>query len=42
MEILAQLGQFFTGIGLFLLGLAAIWFVADYMNKKEKNSGDKQ
>jgi len=35
MEILALLGQFFVGIGLLLLGIAAIWFVSVY-NDKEK------
>ncbi len=35
MEILALLGQFFVGIGLLLLGSAAIWFVSVY-NDKEK------
>jgi multisubunit Na+/H+ antiporter MnhB subunit len=32
---LALLGQFFVGIGLLLLGLAAIWFVSVYNEKKE-------
>jgi len=35
MEILALLGQFFVGVGLLLLGAAAIWFVSVYADKKE-------
>jgi len=34
METLALLGQFFVGIGLLLVGLAALWFVAVYGDKK--------
>ena len=36
MEILAILGQFFIGVGILLLGVAAIWFVAIYSEKNEK------
>jgi hypothetical protein len=35
METLALLGQFFAGVGLLLLGIAAIWFVSVYNEKKE-------
>jgi hypothetical protein len=35
MEILALLGQFFVGVGLLLLGCAAIWFVSVYAEKNE-------
>jgi hypothetical protein len=35
MEVLAILGKFFVGVGLLLLGSAAIWFVAVYSEKKE-------
>jgi hypothetical protein len=35
METLALLGQFFAGVGLLLLGIAAIWFVSVYSEKKE-------
>jgi hypothetical protein len=35
MEFLALLGQFFVGVGLLLLGTAAIWFVSAYGAKKE-------
>ena len=34
MGFLAILGQFFIGLGLLLLGLAALWFVAVYSDKK--------
>jgi hypothetical protein len=33
MEILVILGEFFIGLGLLLLGLAAIWFVSVYAEK---------
>jgi hypothetical protein len=36
MEILAILGQFFIGVGVLLLGVAAIWFVTIYSEKNEK------
>jgi hypothetical protein len=36
MEILAILGQFFVGLGVLLLGSAAIWFVTIYSEKNEK------
>ena len=36
MEFLALLGQFFIGVGLLLLGCAAIWFVTIYSEKNEK------
>jgi len=35
MGFLASLGQFFVGIGVLLLGVAAIWFVSVYDEKKE-------
>ena len=35
METLALLGQFFVGVGLLLIGSAAIWFVTIYAEKKE-------
>jgi hypothetical protein len=35
METLAMLGQAAGGFGLFLLGIAAIWFVSVYTSKKE-------
>jgi len=35
MGVLAVLGQFFVGIGVMLLGVAAVWFVSVYMGKKE-------
>ncbi len=34
MQFLAILGQFFIGLGVLLLGLAAIWFVSMYGEKK--------
>jgi len=33
MEPLALLGQFFLGVRLLLLGVAAIWFVSGYQEK---------
>jgi hypothetical protein len=33
--ILALLGQFFVGIGLLLIGCAAIWFVTLYAEKNK-------
>lgn len=35
MHFLAILGQFFIGLGVLLLGLAALWFVSMYGEKKE-------
>jgi len=35
MEFLAILGSFFIGVGVLLLGVAAIWLVAVYSEKKE-------
>jgi hypothetical protein len=35
MGTLALLGQFFVGVGLLLLGVAALWFVSVYAEKKE-------
>ena len=29
------LGQFFIGVGILLLGVAAIWFVSIYSSKKD-------
>jgi hypothetical protein len=37
MEFLAVLGQFFIGVGVLLLGTAAIWFVTIYSVKNEKH-----
>jgi hypothetical protein len=34
MAALALLGQFFVGVGLLLLGVAALWFVTVYSEKK--------
>jgi hypothetical protein len=34
MEALAMLGQFLVGVGLLLLGLAALWFVSVYNERK--------
>ena len=34
MSIFPALGQFFVGVGLLLIGCAAIWFVAIYSEKK--------
>jgi hypothetical protein len=36
METLVQLGQFFVGVGLILIGSVAIWFVTIYSEKNEK------
>jgi len=35
MEMLALLGQFFIGVGLLLIGSAAIWFVTIYAEKNK-------
>jgi hypothetical protein len=35
MEILALLGEFFVGVGLLLIGVAAIWFVTIYAEKNK-------
>ena len=34
MAALALLGQFFIGVALLLIGLAALWFVSAYASKK--------
>ena len=34
MGALAVLGQFFIGVGVMLLGVAAVWFVSVYSSKK--------
>ena len=34
MGFFAAMGQFFIGVGLLLIGSAAIWFVAIYSEKK--------
>lgn len=34
MGSLAILGQFFVGVGILLLGVAALWFVTVYSEKK--------
>ena len=36
MEYLALLGQFFTGVGVLLLGCAAIWFVSSFGVRSKK------
>jgi len=36
MENLVMLGQAATGLGVLLLGLAALWFVAVYSDKNPK------
>ena len=36
MEFLAILGQFFIGVGVLLIGCAAIWFVTIHAEKNEK------
>lgn len=38
METLVMLGQFFIGVGLLLIGSAAIWFVSVYAEKNENKS----
>lgn len=35
MEVLAILGKFFIGVGVMLLGCAAIWFVIIYSEKNK-------
>lgn len=35
MGILALLGEFFVGLGLLLLGVAALWFVSVYAEKNK-------
>jgi hypothetical protein len=35
MGSLAILGQFFIGVGILLLGVAALWFVTVYSEKKK-------
>jgi hypothetical protein len=35
MEILALLGEFFVGVGVLCLGVAAIWFVTIYADTKK-------
>ena len=35
MQFLAILGQFFIGLGVLLLGLAAIWYVSMLGEKRE-------
>ncbi len=34
MASLAYLGQFLTGVGILLIGCAAMWFVSVYIDKK--------
>ena len=36
MDALAVLGQFFVGVGVLLLGVAALWMVSEYSEKKKK------
>jgi hypothetical protein len=35
MQFLVDLGHFFVGIGLLLVGCAAIWFVSVYSAKRD-------
>ena len=35
MDNLVSLGQFFSGVGVLLLGCAALWFVTVYESKKD-------
>lgn len=35
METLVILGQFFVGVGILLLGCAALWFVTVYSDKND-------
>ncbi len=35
MEVLALLGQFLLGVGVLLLGVAALWFVTVYSEKNK-------
>jgi hypothetical protein len=35
MHNLVILGQFFIGLGVMLIGVAAIWFVSIYSDKKD-------
>jgi hypothetical protein len=35
MENLVFLGQFFSGLGIFFVGIGALWFVSVYSGKKE-------
>ena len=35
MEVLALLGQFLLGVGVLLLGIAALWFVTVYSEKNK-------
>lgn len=35
MDFLVILGEFFIGLGLLLLGVAAVWFVSVYAEKKD-------
>jgi len=35
MEMLVMLGQAAGGLGIFLLGIAALWFVSVYATRKE-------
>lgn len=34
MEFLVVLGEFFVGLGVLLIGLAALWFVSVHAEKK--------
>jgi hypothetical protein len=36
MENLVALGQFFVGLGIFFLGIASLWWVSVYSEKKKK------
>jgi len=35
MEQLLVVAQFFSGVGIFFLGIGALWFVSVYKEKKE-------
>jgi hypothetical protein len=41
MATLAVLGQFFIGVGLLLIGCAALWFVTVYAEKNGKKKDDR-
>ena len=35
MGFFSALGTFFAGVGIFLLGVAAIWYVSELVEKKQ-------
>lgn len=38
MSALVGLGQFLLGVGVLLLGCAALWFVSEYSEKKKDDT----